>query len=87
MTSVPVVVPMVIRRRGGRKGILGPDGAPVQASAVRSAAATRGDAALGRALGRAFRLRRMLDDGGYAWSGSWPRRKASTAWTSPAVWT
>ena len=32
MTSVTVTVPMTIRRRGGRKQIIGPDGAPVQSS-------------------------------------------------------
>jgi len=43
MTSVTVVVPMAIRRRGGRKQIIGPDGTPVQAGA--DPAATRGDPA------------------------------------------
>lgn len=31
MSSVTVVVPMAIRRRGGRKQIIGPDGALVRA--------------------------------------------------------
>jgi len=31
MTSVTVVVPMTIRRRGGRRQIIGPDGAAVRA--------------------------------------------------------
>jgi len=61
MTSVTVVVPMTIRRRGGRKQIIGPDGAPVQASgdAVEEA---RGDPMLVKALARAFRWRRMLEE-------------------------
>lgn len=63
MTSVTVVVPMAIRRRGGRKQIIGPDGAPIRASG--DAAETRGDPALVKALARAFRWRRMLEDGRY----------------------
>jgi len=67
MTSVTVVVPMTIRRRGGRKQIIGPDGAPAH---VRQdgpgVEATSGDPALVKALARAFRWRRMLEDGRYA---------------------
>jgi hypothetical protein len=63
MTSVTVEVPMTIRRRGGRKQIIGPDGAPIRASG--DAAATRGNPALVKALARAFRWRRMLEDGRY----------------------
>jgi hypothetical protein len=64
MTSVTVVVPMAIRRRGGRKQIIGPDGAPIRASV--DAAETRGDPALVKALARAFRWRQMLEEGWYA---------------------
>ncbi len=67
MTSVTVMVPMNIRRRGGRKQIIGPDGAPVR---VRQdgpgVEATSGDPALVKALARAFRWRRMLEDGRHA---------------------
>lgn len=63
MSSVTVVVPMTIRRRGGRKQIIGPDGAAVQAGG--DAAETRGDPALVKALARAFRWRRMLEEGRY----------------------
>ena len=63
MTSVTVVVPMTIRRRGGRKQIIGPDGAPVQAGGY--AVETQGDPALVKALARAFRWRRMLEEGRY----------------------
>jgi hypothetical protein len=67
MTSVTVVVPMAIRRRGGRKQIIGPDGAPVRAGDnAAGAPTTRGDPALVKALGRAFRWRRMLEEGRYA---------------------
>jgi hypothetical protein len=64
MTSVTVVVPMAIRRRGGQKQIIGPDGAPVQAGG--DAAETRGDPALVKALARGFRWRRMLEERRYA---------------------
>ncbi|WP_137125656.1 hypothetical protein [Roseomonas sp. HF4] len=67
MSSVTVVVPMTIRRRGGRKRIIGPDGAPVQAGPDRPGVeTTNGDPALVKALARAFRWRRMLEDGRYA---------------------
>ena len=67
MTSVTVMVPMTIRRRGGRKQIIGPDGAPVRAGeAAAGVASTRGDPALVKALARAFRWLRMLEEGRYA---------------------
>ncbi|WP_255575346.1 hypothetical protein [Caldovatus aquaticus] len=66
MTSVTVVVPMTIRRRGGRKRIIGPDGAPVRAGADGAGVAvTGGDPALVKALARTFRWRRMLEEGRY----------------------
>lgn len=67
MTSVTVMVPITIRRRGGRKQIIGPDGAPVQAGQDRPGVeTTTGDPALVKALARAFRWRRMLEEGHYA---------------------
>jgi hypothetical protein len=66
MTSVTVMVPMTIRRRGGRKQIIGPDGTPVRNfGEADGMAATRGDPALVKALARAFRWRRMLEEGRY----------------------
>jgi len=66
MTSVTVVVPMTIRRRGGRKQIIGPDGAAVRAGDDEAGvASTRGDPALVKALARAFRWRRLLEEGRY----------------------
>jgi hypothetical protein len=66
MTSVTVVVPMTIRRRGGRKLIIGPDGAPARIGADGAGVAvTRGDPALVKALARGFRWRRMLEEGRY----------------------
>jgi hypothetical protein len=67
MTTVTVVVPMTIRRRGGRKQIIGPDGAPARIGADGAGVAvTRGDPALVKALARGFRWRRMLEEGRYA---------------------
>jgi hypothetical protein len=64
MTSVTVVVPMTVRRRGGRKQIIGPDGVPVKLSSD-GIAETRGDPVLVKALARAFRWRRLLEEGRY----------------------
>ena len=63
MTSVTVTVTLTIRRRGGRKQIIGPDGAPVRANEAEGVASTQGDPALVKALARAFRWRRMLEEG------------------------
>ena len=53
-----VHIPLTVRRRGGRKVVIAPDGteAPVIASA-------RIDSTLVKALARAFRWRRMLESG------------------------
>jgi hypothetical protein len=64
MTSVTVVMPMTIRRRGGRKQIIGPDGVPVCLGGD-PVEETRGDPVLVKALARAFRWRRMLEEGRY----------------------
>jgi hypothetical protein len=67
MSSVTVTVPITIRRRGGRKRIIGPDGAPVQTGeGAADVAFTRGSPALVKALARGFRWRRMLEEGRYA---------------------
>jgi hypothetical protein len=66
MSSVTVTVPMTIRRRGGRKQIIGPDGSSVKAGeGGADVAFTRGDPALVKALARGFRWRRMLEEGRY----------------------
>ncbi|HEV7264134.1 MAG TPA: hypothetical protein VGN83_04340 [Falsiroseomonas sp.] len=59
-TSVRVRVPLAIRHRPGRKTVVMPmtDGV--------SPAVTRADPALVKALARAFRYQRMLEDGRYA---------------------
>jgi hypothetical protein len=64
MTSVTVVVPMTIRRRGGRKQIIGPDGVPINIGGD-GVEETRGDPVLVKALARAFRWRRLLEEGRY----------------------
>jgi hypothetical protein len=67
MTSVTVTVPLTIHRRGGRKQIIGPDGAQVRAGeGGADVAFTRGDPALVKALARGFRWRRMLEEGRHA---------------------
>ncbi len=65
MTTVTVCVPLTIRRRGGRKMIISPDGVATNARSRMPSdiAVTRGDPALVKALARAFRWRRMLETG------------------------
>ena len=63
MSSVTVQVPLAIRRRGGRKQIIAPDGTLVHMGA--DPALTRGNPALVKALARGFRWRRMMEDGSY----------------------
>jgi hypothetical protein len=60
-THITVRVPLRIRRRPGRKTIVTPvvDGLPAHTT-------TRADPTLLKALARAFRYQRMLDDGRYA---------------------
>jgi len=60
-TSITVRVPMTIRTRPGRKTVvtpIGQDGTP--------ALTTKSDPALVKALARAFRYQRLLDQGRYA---------------------
>ena len=67
VTSVTVSVPLTIRRRGGRKQIIGPDGAVArQGECGVGVVPVRGDPALIKALARGFRWRRMLEEGRYA---------------------
>lgn len=61
---VTVRVPLAIRKRGGRKVVVSPDGS-VLPTAPRHVA-TNADPSLLKALGRAFRWKRLLDDGTYA---------------------
>ena len=59
MTSITVRVPLAIRRRPGRKTVVTPVGAEQTVQ-------TRADPALLKALARAFRWQKMLDEGRYA---------------------
>jgi hypothetical protein len=63
MTSITVRVPIAIRKRGGRRVIIAPDGSVLPGAARQ--ATTVADPALLKALARAFRWKRMLDDGRY----------------------
>ena len=58
--TVTVRVPMTFRRRGGRKRVIAPEGAPSWAPP-----APRVDGAMVKALARAFRWRRLLESGAY----------------------
>lgn len=62
--TVTVRVPLAIRKRGGRKVVVSPDGS-VLPGAPRQVTTTT-DPSLLKALGRAFRWKRLLDDGTYA---------------------
>jgi len=60
-TSITVRVPLAIRRRPGRKTVVTPEGEPAAAPVH-----TRADPALVKALARAFRYQKLLDEGRYA---------------------
>jgi hypothetical protein len=60
--TVTVRVPISIRRRGGRKLVLAPDGTNVTTAPVRRHI----DNAMVKAIARAFRWREMLENGTYA---------------------
>jgi hypothetical protein len=59
-TSITVRVPLAMRHRPGRKTVVTP------MAAGPAAVTTRADPALVKALARAFRYQRMLDQGRYA---------------------
>jgi hypothetical protein len=56
--TITVEVPFVIRRRGGRKLVITPDGAPAHVPPR-----ARIDSAMVKALARAFRWRKLLETG------------------------
>lgn len=60
-TSITVRVPLTIRRRGGKKLVVTPDGGVPGAAPAR----TRADPALVKALARAHRWKRLLEEGRY----------------------
>jgi hypothetical protein len=57
---VTIKVPFAVRKRGGRKLVLSPDGAPVPPSTPHI------DSTLVKAIARAFRWQKMLETGKYA---------------------
>lgn len=60
--TVTVRIPISIRRRGGRKLVLAPDGS----SDIWAAPCRRIDSAMVKAIARAFRWREMLENGTHA---------------------
>lgn len=60
--GITVRVPLAIRRRGGRKLVIAPDGATTPGVTL---AHTRTDPALVKALARAHRWKRLLESGRY----------------------
>jgi hypothetical protein len=60
-TTLVVRIPMRFQRRGGRKRIVAPDG-----SAIVPAPNPQPDGTLVKALARAWRWQRMLDEGAYS---------------------
>jgi hypothetical protein len=60
--TVTVRVPISIKRRGGRKLVLGPNGADITPTPITRHA----DNAMVKALARAFRWRGMIEAGAYA---------------------
>ena len=62
-TSITVLVPLTIRKSGRRKIVVAPDGCVITGTSRQ--ARTPSDPALVKALARAFRYQRMLDDGRY----------------------
>lgn len=61
MTTVTVRVPIALRRRGGRKRIVAPDGKETHEPTPRGQVST-----VVKALGRAHRWQAMLEGGDYA---------------------
>src|SRR5215468_7213690 len=57
---VTIKVPFAVRKRGGQKLVLAPDGAPVPPLPPQV------DSALVKAIARAFRWQKMLETGRYA---------------------
>lgn len=63
--TITVTIPMAWKRRGGRKVIIAPDGGDAWAPAK-----PRPDETLIRALARAHRWKRMLDEGSHRSAGA-----------------
>ena len=69
ITTVTVSVPLVIRRRGGRKDVIAPDGTQIRPGEREQDGGfipVQGDPVLIKSLARGFRWRRLLEEGRYA---------------------
>jgi len=64
--TITVRVPISIRKRGGRKVVLAPDGSAIDTSKLRC---QQPDSAMVKAIARGFRWREMLETGEYATVG------------------
>jgi hypothetical protein len=71
-STLIVGIPMTFQRRGGRKRIVAPDG-----SAIVPRSKPQPDGTLVKALARAWRWQRMLDEGRFASARSWPKLSGS----------
>src|SRR5262245_54557322 len=60
--TITMHIPMMFRRRGGRKCIVAPDGSPLPATAPKFNV----DNVLVKALARGCRWRKLLDNGSYS---------------------
>ncbi|MFC7737525.1 hypothetical protein ACFQX4_17125 [Roseomonas sp. GCM10028921] len=64
-TSITVQVSLRVRRRPGRKTVVTPEGTVSGAAPSAAALPNHADPALVKALARAFRYQKLLDDGQY----------------------
>jgi hypothetical protein len=74
--SLTVRVPLAIQQRGGRKLVVTPEGEPASTSVPRRA---RVDSTLVKALARAQRWKRLLEEGRYASITELAQEEKSTA--------
>jgi hypothetical protein len=78
--AVTVRVPISIRKRGGRKVVIAPDGT----FDTRAAPSRRIDNAMVKAIARAFRWREMLENGAHSTIAEMPSPRRSTSRMSAA---
>jgi hypothetical protein len=76
-TTLVVRIPMRFQRRGGRKRIVAPDGSYVVPNSK-----PQPDGTLLKALARAWRWQRMLDDGGYSIRGIAEKEEINASYVS-----
>lgn len=76
-TTLVVQIPMLFQRRGGRKRIVAPDG-----SAIVPTSKPQPDGALVKALARAWRWQRLLDQGDYSIRGIAEKEEINASYVS-----